>query len=147
MNEAIVDRWNSVVRTKDTVWVLGDVLFGQDNFWYLPRLNGTKHLVLGNHDHYPKERYLEHFNKIEGVASFDKCILSHVPVHPNQLEYRFKANLHGHMHSKNVIKSIECLGPNRYVEHKDERYINVSVEQNNLTPFAWEDLSKRIVYD
>ena len=69
------------------------------------------------------------------MASFDKCILSHVPVHPNQLEYRFKANLHGHLHSKTVLL------PNG---KEDQRYINVAVEHNNLTPFAWEDLQKRI---
>jgi len=137
MNEAIVARWNSVVGAKDAVWVLGDVLFGQDNFWYLDRLQGQKYLVLGNHDHYDKSLYLNHFRKVEGVASFDKCILSHVPVHPCQLEYRFKANLHGHMHSKQVMLN----------DKPDERYINVSVEHTNLTPVAWEELQKRVKYD
>ena len=142
MNEALVDRWNSVVGVKDQVWVLGDVLFGQGNFHYLNRLQGQKYLVLGNHDHYDKSLYLAHFRKVEGVASFDKCILSHVPVHPNQLEYRFRANLHGHLHSKVVMHDTRTWpnGP-------DERYINVSVEQNNLTPFAWEDLQKRVSND
>lgn len=48
----LVARWNAVVQPADTVWHLGDFAFRsarqpQD---YLDRLNGTKHLVSGNHD-------------------------------------------------------------------------------------------------
>lgn len=138
MNEAIVDRWNRTVGVKDVVWVLGDVVFGLDNFWYLDRLNGQKNLVLGNHDHYPKDKYLEKFRKVEGVAKFDSCILSHVPVHPNQLGHRFRANIHGHLHSKRVqyVSATET--------YDDDRYINVAVEQNNLFPIAWDVIQKRI---
>ncbi|MCP5120396.1 MAG: metallophosphoesterase [bacterium] len=52
MDTTLVANWNAVVRPDDAVWHLGD-------FWhegerspadYLARLNGRKHLVVGNHD-------------------------------------------------------------------------------------------------
>lgn len=52
MDEALITNWNAVVQPEDIVWHLGDFAFRsarapQD---YLSRLNGTKHLVWGNHD-------------------------------------------------------------------------------------------------
>lgn len=117
-DDELVRRWNSVVRDCDTVWHLGDVLFGEDSFDTIARLNGVKKLVMGNHDRYPIERYAQHFRQICGSAKVRDCILTHIPIHPNQF-YRFKANIHGHLHSNTL---------------SDPRYINVSAEQLNLTP-------------
>lgn len=52
MNEIMVQRWNEVVGPTDTVYVLGDFAMGDKykSVEYFNRLNGTKHLVLGNHD-------------------------------------------------------------------------------------------------
>ena len=118
MNETLVENWNSVVKEHDTVWHLGDVAFGRSNIDICSRLNGYKNLVLGNHDQYPLEHYKYYFNRIVGSYKLGGYILTHVPVHPDQF-YRFKGNIHGHLHSKNL---------------DDKRYINVSAEQINLTP-------------
>jgi calcineurin-like phosphoesterase family protein len=51
MHEAIVKQWNFQVGPNDTVYVLGD--FSLNPKWsreILPKLNGTKILVMGNHD-------------------------------------------------------------------------------------------------
>jgi calcineurin-like phosphoesterase family protein len=117
-DEELVRRWNDTVGRKDTVYHLGDVLFGSAAFSYLARLNGVKHLVAGNHDNYPTERYLQHFNSVSGVATLHGYVMSHVPVHPDQF-CRFKGNIHGHLHSKTL---------------EDPRYINVSAEQTGLAP-------------
>lgn len=53
MNQAIVQRWNSVVAFEDTVYHLGDVMLGGDNtagLELLKQLNGTIHIIAGNHD-------------------------------------------------------------------------------------------------
>lgn len=126
-DEELIKRWNSVVSKTDTVWHLGDVLFGRRSFEILSRLNGYKKLVKGNHDHYPNELYAEHFTKICGAVEYRGCILTHIPVHPEQLQYRFKYNIHGHMHSSLI---------------NDDRYINVSAEQINLTPVLFDELLK-----
>lgn len=53
MNEALVERWNAVVDADDEVFVLGDVamrVVPDNTLSYVSRLNGTKHLIAGNHD-------------------------------------------------------------------------------------------------
>ena len=52
MNEAIVERWNKVVKPEDTVWNLGDIALNDINgaIPYLKALNGTQFWLLGNHD-------------------------------------------------------------------------------------------------
>lgn len=52
MNAGLVKRWNSVVRPKDVIFVIGDFAMGnvKDNLQLLSVLNGSKRLVAGNHD-------------------------------------------------------------------------------------------------
>lgn len=128
-DEELVRRWNNVVNPNDTVWHLGDVLFGLETFEILGRLNGSKKLVMGNHDQYPIAKYAEHFTTIAACVKLRGCILTHMPVHPNQLT-RYKANIHGHMHALSML---------------DDRYINVSVEQTNLTPALLDTVLQNVV--
>jgi calcineurin-like phosphoesterase family protein len=58
-------------------------------------------------------------------------MLTHIPVHYCELEYRFKKNIHGHMHEKVVL----------FNDKPDSRYINVSCEQINYTPIALEEIT------
>lgn len=124
MHGFMISAWNSVVRKGDKVIHLGDFCWGEK---YLPiagELNGLKYLVLGNHDALASAKYLKYFHKVMGVMQFDDCVLTHIPVHDSQ-KYRYKRNIHGHLHSKNLA---------------DPWYINVSCEQNNLMPISYEDL-------
>ena len=123
---ALVERWNAVVTKRDTVWHLGDVFFGTNGHHILGELNGYKRLVLGNHDHYPLGVYQAYFGKIYGAAEYDGCLLTHVPVHPNQL-LRYRKNIHGHMHSKSV---------------GDPRYVCVSAEHTGLAPILLSDVTR-----
>lgn len=52
MNEALIQNWNSVVKRNDTIYHLGDFAFlnAEKIKAILLRLNGHKHIVLGNHD-------------------------------------------------------------------------------------------------
>lgn len=128
-DECIIDNWNKVVNKRSSVFVLGDVVFGQSNLSKLARLNGTKKLVLGNHDKYPITAYLPYFSQIYGCVRFQGCVLTHIPVHESQFA-RYKKNIHGHLHSKRV----------QVGEVDDLRYICVSAEQTGLKPLAWEEL-------
>lgn len=51
-NEAIIQRWNSVVNPEDEVYILGDLMLNDNETGIacLKRLNGTKHFLHGNHD-------------------------------------------------------------------------------------------------
>lgn len=136
-DEKIIENWNKMVRTKDVVYHLGDVCFG--NFKPLKRLKGYKKLILGNHD---KETQLgAHFDRMFGAVKFsNEFMLTHIPIHPGQLEYRFKYNIHGHLHSSNV----KIATKDGCSEIDDYRYINVSCEQIGFMPIAWEDLKKKL---
>lgn len=139
MNEVLIERWNSVVRNKDTVYHLGDFCFGRQNLAIAERLNGKKHLVLGNHDTYPAADYLKYFSRVFGGIFWKSCLLTHFPVHPNQLGSRCALNVHGHLHSKRVwdVDPKKCL-------YEDRNYFNVSCEQNNLTPFHADQILLRV---
>lgn len=117
-DEALVQRWNAVVRKRDTVWHLGDVLFGAHSFQVLGRLNGIKKLVMGNHDVYNAHRYLEYFVDLKGVAQIGKLALSHIPLDPSQ-KRRYSANIHGHLHGATM---------------PDPWYFNVSCERIDFQP-------------
>lgn len=128
-DRVLVEKWNAVVRPCDTVWHLGDVFFGgKDNHGVLAALNGNKRLVLGNHDAYPLEVYQRYFTKIVGSIQLHGFILTHVPVHPYQLQRRYVGNIHGHMHSAKL---------------DDPRYRCVSVEQTELQPMLLNEVLNR----
>ena len=139
MNEVMIERWNNVVRDGDTIYHLGDVLFGNDKDDWLnknmPRLRGKKRLIFGNHDD-PKHFVGKgHFSKTMLWRMFPEfnCLLTHVPVHPSTLgEGRFDfdkpvINIHGHIHTN---------------ESPEGPYKCVCVEQTNYTPVAIEDIVK-----
>lgn len=126
----LIARWNATVKKHDTVWHLGDVLLGgQAGHSILLQLNGTKRLVMGNHDAYPVNLYLKYFTKVFGAAELHNCILTHVPVHPCQLEKRYKKNIHGHLHDKKL---------------DDPRYRCVSVEQTDYRPILLKSILETI---
>lgn len=58
MNEYLIARWNEIVGADDLVYHLGDASFKRKTIRsVLPRLNGRKILICGNHDPYFKRLY------------------------------------------------------------------------------------------
>jgi calcineurin-like phosphoesterase family protein len=142
MDEALVDNWNRVVGSKDKVYHLGDVVINRRALKTLSRLNGEKVLVKGNHDIFPIAEYLEHFKDVRGYHVLDMIIMSHIPVHPES-KGRFRGNVHGHLHSNRVLKPVGWSDlANRvvYSTDPDPWYYNVSVENIDYTPIAFEVL-------
>ncbi len=128
MDEALISNWNSVVTNKSKVYVLGDVVINRKHFHKLSRLNGEKVLIKGNHDIFRLEEYTPYFKDVRAYHVLANIICSHIPIHPDS-KGRFRGNVHGHLHSNNVM-----LDKNR----KDPWYFNVSVEQINYTPIPLE---------
>jgi len=63
MNEQLIELHNNVVKTNDIVWMLGDFTLAGGNHFesvqrLVNRLNGKKHLVLGNHDKFKPFTYV-----------------------------------------------------------------------------------------
>lgn len=145
MNEHMIERWNSVVKQGDTVYHLGDVVMGanSENWMKLNwgRLNGSKRLIVGNHDDVKMLSTGGWFKKVSMWRMFPEfsCVLTHAPIHASGLLKQPRGstavwpddtdvlmNVHGHIHQN---KSPQ--GP----------YMNVSVEMIDYTPVNMEDIA------
>jgi len=130
MNETIIQNWNAVVRPGDKVYHLGDVFFG-DKEWFKktwPRLMGSKRLVVGNHDDVRFMACGGFFQKVMMWRLFKEhnMLLTHVPVHEDSIR-KVEFNVHGHIHEK--------LSPTK-------RHVNVCVEKTGYTPLHIEEVLK-----
>lgn len=146
MHEVMIANHNRVVAPTDNVYFLGDVGFNKAVLAaLLPRFNGRKRLILGNHDYSDRQMmrfYLQHFQKVASWRHFTEpdCafICSHVPMHDTCLFGRFDgvcANVHGHTHQRVMNTSSGVPDP---------RYINVCVEQVDYTPVSYDWIMKRV---
>lgn len=127
MNELIVKNWNNTISKHDCVFLLGDITMEKKQYEILSRLKGVINVVLGNHDQRQHvQELLKHVNSVSGIIDYKKkTILTHCPIHPSQLEFRYKYNIHGHVHTNSI---------------DDARYINVCAEMINYTPVRFDDL-------
>jgi len=135
MNDEMRRMWNLRVKPEDTVYHLGDVAFAitrDSSLDLLDGLNGTKELILGNHDTWNDsieegsvKDLTRHFGRLHGckeiVIGSAVGIMTHIPIHPQQLEQRYAFNIHGHLHR---------------IQIEDPRYINVSVENHQYGPLG-----------
>jgi len=143
MDEHMVDKWNSVVKLWDKVYHLGDVAFPKKSLDILGRLNGRKILIKWNHDIYPIKDYIKYFDDIRACHIIDKTILTHIPIHVDQMWERFTLNIHGHTHEQNVWRYYQWNDEydNKYSLYlDDDLYKCVCVEQIDYTPKWIEEL-------
>lgn len=106
MDSELISRWNGVVKPGDTVWHLGD--FAHRNSAsladYRARLNGTIHLVVGNHDVAIKGDNLALFASVQVMAEVTirskSIILCHYPLREWDKAWRGAWHLHGHVHGR-----------------------------------------------
>ncbi len=140
MNEHMIERWNSVIMPHHRVYHLGDVFFGdKEEFQKLfNRLNGSKRLIVGNHDNIKYLAKGNFFSKIQMWRMFPEhnLLFTHVPVHPYSLgrgapgsDTPVMTNVHGHIH-----QNASPPGP----------YINVSVEAINYTPVHIDEILQTV---
>lgn len=113
MNEAIVERWNSVVAPGDTVYHLGDAMLNDNvaGMEYLKRLNGNIIMVRGNHDTNARLTVYATAPNVIEVGEYANVIkykgisfyISHYPTMTSNLEKsshikEHVVNLYGHTH-------------------------------------------------
>lgn len=112
MDETLIKNWNATVGEKDHIFHLGDVswLDQHKTSTILSRLNGVKHLILGNHDwQMLKQECQKHFQWIKERHEFkfdlnDKdqvIILDHYPMLSWNKAFHGSWQLFGHVHGKN----------------------------------------------
>lgn len=143
MNKAIVDNWNRVVSPDDTVYVLGDVFFrfGSETEPYLDRMNGTKHLIVGNHDmwYIKKPRFKELFTAINYRLVIEdegrRVMLSHIPLTEWEGMNEGCYHVYGHVHNNPSELAIEMRAK--------KNAFNAGVDVCGFTPMTLTQLIER----
>jgi calcineurin-like phosphoesterase family protein len=131
-DEAMIQRWNSVVKPQDYVYHLGDVTFQYSGYFnnIMSRLNGQKRLIIGNHDKLKNPNLLKWFDKAMIWHGFkeENFTATHFPHRLESLRDGV-FNVHGHIHDGHM---------------EDLHYINVSVEVRGYTPVHMDTILKEI---
>lgn len=144
MHDEMIRRWNETVPPTGIVYVLGDVVINKKYLPILNELNGSKRLIMGNHDIFGHKEYLKYFKEIYGVRVFvDEFIFSHIPLHPDCVSPRFKVNVHGHLHH-NQVMGLWQHGFAEDVEVPDPNYLCVCVERTDFRPISFDEVKTRI---
>lgn len=105
MNEALVNRWNKVVAPGDTVFVLGDMFWCNEECAVpiLRTTNGTKLLICGNHDTYKKAAFRSGFSLIKDYMEIEdsgkNVVLCHYPIPCFKNHFHGWYHLYGHVHN------------------------------------------------
>lgn len=133
MDELMLQNWNSVVKPGDKVYHLGDVVMKMEAVHnILPHLNGSKRLVLGNHDAPFLQHMMKYFKKVMLWRIFkdEGFVCSHIPLMPSQFRHKVTHNLFGHIHQNEMDDPV--------------MYMNVCVEKTNYTPIHMDQVLYRI---
>ena len=144
-DETVMKNWNEIVRPDDTVWVLGDLMLGDNahGMSCLNQLNGTLNVCLGNHD--TDSRKFLYENTAWKIASVQYAAvikygkyhfyLSHYPAETTNFDDKPLArvyNLSGHTH---LSTKFYRKYPNVY---------NVAVDAHNNYPISIDQIIKDI---
>ncbi|MGK2861892.1 MAG: hypothetical protein ACSLE0_08155 [Chitinophagaceae bacterium] len=151
MNKTIVENWNKVVPKDAIIFHLGDVSLTavpkvlND---LLHKLNGTKFLVIGNHekDALGKEYIREHWGGIYDIAEIfvpdeeitykeQHIVMCHYPMITWNAAHRGSWSLFGHVHGGLSNKGI--------IQHPPSS-MDVGVDCHNYTPISYQQVKEQI---
>lgn len=147
----IMERWNNSVSENDDVFILGDVS------WYsaaktaglMQRLNGTKHLIIGNHDGelLKSKSYRNCFQEIERYLEFEdegqKIILCHYPILSFNSMYQGAWHFYGHVHSsfeENMVQHNRRLFRELYDKPCNMLNVGIMMPYMDLRPKTFAEL-------
>jgi calcineurin-like phosphoesterase family protein len=116
-----------VIGKKDKLFILGDAAFSNKALPLIGEINGTKELIIGNHDGLTTKAYLEYFTKVHGFRQYKGFWLSHAPIHPQEI-YRCRGNIHGHIHNGAATPPLPYP------------YYNVNVDFNKMQPVNFDTI-------
>lgn len=158
MDQMMLSYWKSKVQKDDEVYIIGDLCYRSDKgpVWYLQRLPGKKHLIIGNHD----EKTLKYPGALDYFESVDKMMhvedngrhicLCHFPIAEWNGYYRNSYHLYGHIHAKladtclimrnrrNAYNAAACI--NGYMPCTLDEIIANNQRFVQEHPLSWKDL-------
>ena len=106
MDERLIENWNALIESRDTVFFLGDFGLGTTDFLasLCARLHGNKICIRGNHDGSPAKMHMIGFALVFESAFIKvgrhQVELVHIPSQPAPSHFQ----LHGHVHEKRANK-------------------------------------------
>ena len=134
-DEAIIDNWNSVVSAEDVVWFLGDICINPGKAKnYIPKLNGYKKMIIGNHDGLGPERYKEFgFTTVSKypVLIHNKFLLTHYPIQ-ELFDDNHLFQIYGHVHGNTEFAT------------RTENTICVCLERHDMKPIEIPEFTETI---
>lgn len=142
MDETMIANWNAVVRASDDVYIIGDFCYraSKSPLWYLRRLNGRKHLIIGNHDRHllDDEEAMKEFvsvDKMTYVKDGEYTItLCHFPMAEWNQYHRGAWHIYRHIHA-------HTEGCYQFLKD-EERALNAGCMMNGFIPVTMEQLIK-----
>lgn len=146
MNATIIKNWNSKVSYNDDVYVLGDVFWGMNSNQikdFMGKLNGRKHLILGNHDRViPNQKSNSWYEicKYKELEYQNHCIvLFHFPIFEWSGYYYNSYHFYGHVHNTMDLRD--------FVKYRDKKNFNcwdVGVDNNGFSPVSFEEICEKL---
>ena len=136
MRNKIINNFNEIVRKEDTTFVLGDVAMLGGSQWeglkgVIQKLNGTKHLIYGNHDEFRWQRYIDiGFTTVHSALWLEQDGLNVIMAHDPSVYCTLKPEsvlLCGHIHT--LFKSIP-----------EQRVVNVGVDVWDFKPITLDQV-------
>lgn len=108
MDRVLMERWNAAVGDADDVYVVGDFCYrsGRTADWYLKRLAGRKHLIVGNHDWLTlrNPKAVAMFASIAPLLEIEDegraVVLCHYPLAEWRNSRRGAWHVYGHIHNR-----------------------------------------------
>ncbi len=135
MNKELVRNYNSVVSKKDTVYILCDICHHMEvdaANAVISKLNGEKHLIVGNHDkNYDPSLFAEIADFTTVSLNGEYFALMHYPMLSWPKSKHGSYQLHGHIHARmEYNEQNRAEGIKRYDVGVDANYYcPVSVNQ------------------
>lgn len=146
MDLELIKRWNNKVSKCDTVYILGDISWYNDEktFEIFSQLNGSKRLIKGNHDRTNGKIK----NLFESIKDYDEIkindttlILSHYPIHMYNHHYHGAIMLYGHVHNSKENELVQQFATQlNNIYDCPVNMINVGCMNCNYEPMTLEEL-------
>lgn len=138
MTANMITTWNQRVSPSDTVYHLGDVSFASDERTarILQQLNGTIHLVKGNHDKSAlsqlcRDRFASIQQYLRVTIDRHTVVMFHYPIYEWDQMHRGAFHLYGHVHG-----GVEIAG----------RAMDVGIDtRTDMAPYSWDEVKQRLL--
>lgn len=149
MDRTIIDNWNNAVFDNDTVYILGDFSWYDEDktLGILKSLNGKKVLTKGNHDRVSQKiakQFVGVHNYLEINDDKTKVVLSHYPMPFWNGQFRDSVHLYGHVHNSHQWNVCESLRAElKQLQDIPMRMYNVGcmMEWMDYTPRTLEEIT------